>query len=110
MAADEVRFSAAAAQQHAANVDGIADAVRLARSAVRQVTMDTEAYGQLCQFLPGLLSPVFSLAIGALDDADDALRETAANLRLVADETTTTDEAVAGRVRVATGPTPPLPL
>ena len=108
--ADEVRFPAAAVQQHAGSVDGVADAVELARSAVHQVTMDTQAYGQLCQFLPGLLSPIFSLAVGALGDADDALRETATNLQAVVARTTATDETAAGRVTATTASLPELPL
>jgi hypothetical protein len=110
MAGDEVRFPAAAVQQHAGSVDGIADAVRLARSAVHEVAMDSQAYGQLCQFLPGLLSPIFALGIGALADADDALRETASNLRVVTGSMTATDESVSGAVRAAAGSLPDLPL
>jgi len=106
----EVRFPAAAVQQHAGSVDGIADAVRQARSAVHEVTMDTQAYGQLCQFLPALLSPIFGLAIGALGEAGEALRETATNLRAVAASTVATDESAARTVRAAGGPLPELPL
>jgi uncharacterized protein YukE len=107
---DQMQFPAAAVRRHATGVEEIADAVRQARSAVHEVTMDSQAYGQLCQFLPGLLSPVFVLAVGALDDADEALRETATNLRAAADSTTTTDEQAGGRVRAAAGPLPELPL
>jgi hypothetical protein len=107
MGSYEVQFPAAAVQQHAGSVDGIADAVGQARSAVHEVTMDNQAYGQLCQFLPGLLSPVFALAIGALDDAGDSLRETATNLRTVVSTTTATDESAAYRVRATL---PELPL
>jgi hypothetical protein len=110
---EELQFPAAAVHQHAAAVDQIADAVGQARSAVREVTMDTQAYGQLCQFLPTLLSPVFALAIGALDDARDALQETAGNLRAVVNSTTATDEAAGRRVRATSsrsGPLLDLPL
>jgi excreted virulence factor EspC (type VII ESX diderm) len=108
--ADQVRFPAAAVRQHAGSVAGIADDVRQARSAVHEVTMDGQAYGQLCQFLPGLLSPIFALAVDAYRDAEDTLRETAATLRTVTAATTATDEEAAERARTAAGPLPELPL
>lgn len=110
MAGDGIQFPPVAVQQHAGTVDAVADAIRQARSAVHEVTMDTQAYGQLCQFLPGLLSPLFALAIGALDDTDDSLRETAAHLRAVVNSTIATDDQ-AGRQATAAGrPLPELPL
>ncbi|XVU22752.1 type VII secretion target [Actinoplanes sp. CA-054009] len=110
MPGDQVRFPAAAVHGHAGTVDGVADAVRTARSAVHEVTMDTQAYGQLCQFLPGLLSPIFSLAVGALGNADDALRETADNLRAAAADTAAADDSAARIIQAAPGPLPELPL
>jgi hypothetical protein len=109
MPGDEIQFPAGAVQQHAGSVEGIADAVKTARSAVHEVTMDSQAYGQLCQFLPNLLSPIFGMAIGALDDADESLRETASNLRAVVSSTTTTDESAARGVRAAGGHSEALP-
>jgi hypothetical protein len=107
--ADDVQFPAAAVRQHAAGVDGIADAVRLARSAVHETSMDTQAYGQLCQFLPGLLSPLFALATGALGDAGESLQEAADNLRAAAAGTTATDQDAARRLMAAGGHPGPLP-
>ena len=108
--ADGVRFPADAVHRHAGSVDGIADAVAQARAAVHEVGMDTQSYGQLCQFLPGLLSPIFALAVDALDDSGAALRETANNLRTTATATTATDAAAGQRVRAAGGPLLDLPL
>ncbi|SNY69386.1 type VII secretion target [Paractinoplanes atraurantiacus] len=110
MPGDQVRFPAPAVHRHAGTVDGVADALRTARSAVHEVSMDTQAYGQLCQFLPGLLSPIFSLAVGALGDAGEALRETADNLRAAAADTAATDGSAARTIKAATGPLPELPL
>ncbi|MEU8819811.1 type VII secretion target [Actinoplanes sp. NPDC048796] len=110
MSSDQVRFPAPAVHQHAASVEGIADSVRTARSAVHEVSMDTQAYGQLCQFLPGLLSPIFSLAVDALGDADGALRETAENLRAVAAGFAATDDSAARAIQAAAGPLLELPL
>jgi hypothetical protein len=80
-------------RRHAGSVDEIADAVRTARGAVREVTMDTQAYGQLCQFLPALLSPVFGLALDALHESIGSLQDTADKLRMASSNTETTDTA-----------------
>jgi hypothetical protein len=107
---DFLQFPPAEIRRHAGSVDGIADAVQTAGGAVHEVSMDTEAYGQLCQFLPAILSPIFALATGALNDAEDSLRETAAKLRSTVSETTATDESVSRRVHASGGPPPELPL
>jgi hypothetical protein len=95
MTGDALRMPAGTVLRHARTVDDIADDVRQARAAVREVSMDTQAYGQLCRFLPALLSPLLSLASGSLHDTEDALRETSLKLRAVARETTSTDDAAA---------------
>ena len=105
-----LQFPPAEIRRHAGSVDEIAHAVRTARGAVREVTMDTQAYGQLCQFLPVILSPIFSLASGALNDAEDSLRETADRLRSTVTETTGTDESAERRIRASGAPLPELPL
>jgi len=79
-----VQFPAAAVRQHAAAVRDASDQMTQARSAVRETTMDSHAYGQLCQFLPGLLSPVFGSAVEVMNDAVDALEETALKLQATA--------------------------
>ena len=110
MSGEAVQFPPAAVRQHAGSVDGIADDVDQARGAVGQVSMDTQAYGILCQFLPGLLSPLFALAESAMQGSAEALRETAANLRSVADRTESTDRAGAARIKSAGQPSIELPL
>ena len=105
-----LQFPPAEIRRHAGSVDGIADAVQTARGAVHEVTMDTQAYGQLCQFLPAILSPIFSLATGALNDAEDSLRETAGKLRSTVSEATATDESAGRRVRTSGASLPELPL
>lgn len=54
-----VGFPATSVFQHAAAVNEASGQMRQARSAAREVSMDSQAYGQLCQFLPALLSPLF---------------------------------------------------
>ncbi|MFI1993934.1 type VII secretion target [Actinoplanes sp. NPDC020271] len=100
----ELRFSAADVQRHAQSTDAVADAVEQARSAVDEITMDSPAYGQLCQFLPGLLNPIFALAAGTLAETSEALRESAHHLRTAAAEITGTDDAAADHLRHAARP------
>ncbi len=86
-----VQFPVETVRQHAATVDLVADAVEVARSAVHQVTMDSQAYGQLCQFMPAMLGPVFGLAVEALYESVGSLQETASNLKTAAATTQETD-------------------
>ena len=110
MAADRVQFPVPEVERHAGSVDGIADSVGLARAAVTEVTMSSEAYGQLCQFLPGLLSPLFDQAVSAMNDATDSLRGTADHLRAAAASAATTDATAGERVATAGAPLLELPL
>ena len=93
-----MQFPADSVRRHAATVDAIAADVEQARSAAGQVTMDTQAYGMLCQFLPGLLMPVFAVAVTTLDGSADGLHGTAADLRVTADRMDGTDQAAATRL------------
>ncbi|NJC66020.1 ESX-1 secretion-associated protein [Planosporangium flavigriseum] len=104
-----VQFPVAVVQQHAGTVDRVSDAVETARSAVHAVTMDAHAYGQLCQFLPALLNPVFGLAVDTLYRTVDSLQETATRLRTAATNTEYTDVSSAQRMNAA-GPRIELPL
>ena len=110
-AADQVRFPGHDVERHAGSVERVSDAMELARSAVHDVTMDSGAYGQLCQFLPSILSPVFGLGVDALYQAVDVLHETAANLRDTAATMSATDAASGERItRVGDGAGPALKL
>jgi hypothetical protein len=68
---------------------------------VHEVTMDTAAYGQLCQFLPAILSPVFGMGVDALYGSVDSLRETATKLRTAASTTRGTDVGSGQRITAA---------
>ena len=96
--------------QHAGAVSGVSDDMAQARGAVGQVTMDSQAYGQLCQFLPTLLSPLFGSATEVMNDAVESLGETALKLRTTASAMTTTDAGSAGNLKAAGTPTIELPL
>jgi hypothetical protein len=111
MAGDAMQIPIDAVRGHAATVDDVGAAMEQARGAVREVTMDTGAYGQLCQFLPAVLTPVFWLATDALDGTIDALHSTADQLRVTADGAAASDDGAARRVRASSGsPTIELPL
>jgi hypothetical protein len=73
-----------------------------ARCAVHEVSMDTQAYGQFCRFLPVLLSPVFGLAVDALQESVGALQETASKLRTAATSTGSTDMARSEKINAVT--------
>jgi hypothetical protein len=105
-----VEFPATSVLQHAAAVRDAADDMAQARAAVREVTMDIEAYGQLCQFLPGLLSPLFGSAVDVLHQAVDALQETALKLQATASAMRSADIGSARRMDDSAGPGPVLPL
>lgn len=98
-----MQFPVALVGQHASAVEQVSEAMDTARSAVHTVTMDSQAYGQLCQFLPAMLAPVFMLGSDALYGSVDALRETAANLRTAAANAEHTDNRAANRIDVAGG-------
>jgi hypothetical protein len=66
--------------------------------------MNPGAYGILCQFLPGILSPVFERGLDALNSSVDALHETAAELRATVTSMVGSDEAGAGRITAAESP------
>ncbi|GAA2558452.1 hypothetical protein GCM10010435_31860 [Winogradskya consettensis] len=106
MAADGLQMPIDAVRGHAATVDNVGAAMEQARGAVHEVTMDTGAFGQLCQFLPAILSPVFGMVVDALDGSIDALHETADGLRATADGASVTDENTAKSI----GSTLKLPL
>lgn len=105
-----VEFPADAVLQHADAVSGVSDEMAQARAAVGQVVMDGQAYGQLCQFLPALLSPVFGDATEVLNAAVEALGETALKLRATASTMTAADARSAGNLRAAETSTVDLPL
>ncbi|GGK95967.1 type VII secretion target [Mangrovihabitans endophyticus] len=105
-----VQFPADAVLRHATAVSGVSEEMAQARAAVDQVVMDSQAYGQLCQFLPTLLSPLFGDATEAMNDAVDALGETALKLRATASTMTATDTGSAEKLTAAASPTIELPL
>ena len=77
---DGFAVTAAALEQHAQALTGLADAVDLARAAAVSVTVGDEAYGRLCSWLPPRIRPVQENAVGVLDTAASALDATSTAL------------------------------
>lgn len=105
-----VQFPAESVLSHADAVRAASDGMAQARGAAGEVAMDNRAYGQLCQFLPTLLSPLFAGASGVMNDAIEALEETALKLRATASSMAAADADSAHRLDTAAGPGLDLPL
>src|SRR4051794_14430658 len=96
-----VQFPAEAVLRHATTVDDASERMAQVRSAVHAVTMDSQAYGQLCQFLPALLSPLFGTAAEVMSGAVEALGETVLKLRTTATAMQAADAGSASQVENA---------
>ncbi|WP_250028834.1 hypothetical protein [Paractinoplanes maris] len=105
-----VEFPAEAVIRHASAVNEASDDMLRARSAAGEVAMDGQAYGQLCQFLPALLSPLFGSATEVMSDAVDALSETSSKLQAIAIGMNAADAGSARQLNVAATPHLDLPL
>ncbi|MEV6344039.1 type VII secretion target [Actinoplanes sp. NPDC051851] len=95
MSGDRLRLPSDEMVRHSSAVDDIAAALRQARAAAGQVSLDTQAYGRLCSFLPLLLGGVTESAIVAMNGSADALTETALRLREAVATTEHTDHLAA---------------
>lgn len=105
-----VEFPAESVLRHADAVREAAAEMAQARAAAGEVSMDNEAYGQPCQFLPALLSPLFGSAAEVMKDAEDALGETALKLRTTVSDMTAADTGSARRLNAAVDSDLDLPL
>lgn len=89
---EEVRVPPEKLRRHAQRVERVTEDVGLAREAGVHVQLGREAYGQLCQFLPGRFDEVQQAAIDAMVAAQDALTEAAHKVRSAASGYEVTDE------------------
>ncbi|MEV4758012.1 type VII secretion target [Micromonospora sp. NPDC049559] len=69
---------------HAGAVDRIGGEVLRGLDAARQVRLGSDAYGQLCRMLPGMLDPLHDRLDHVLSEARGALDESARSLRTAA--------------------------
>jgi hypothetical protein len=66
---------------HARKVDGFAERLRAAADAARQVTMNDDAYGVICQPFAAMLQPFEELGVNALTKGVEAIADTAQRMR-----------------------------
>jgi hypothetical protein len=78
---------------HAGKVDGFADRLQTAVDAARQVTMNNEAYGVICQPFAMLLQPFEEMGVNALSKGSETVRENAGTVRDAATAYESTEDA-----------------
>ncbi len=84
-------------QAHAVTVDTVADEIRTAAQAAQAIEFDTNAYGEFCQALPAMMSPLKDIVYQALNGATEAFRDTGERLRTAAGDYHDSDAATARR-------------
>lgn len=106
----EIVIPVEAVRRHSVNIDNVAAAVHEARSAAHAVTIETEAYGQICSFLPTLLNPLFALTLSAYVRAEEALQETSVSLRTAAARAEESDKESSRRINATSHARPRIQL
>ncbi|EWC61923.1 hypothetical protein UO65_2747 [Actinokineospora spheciospongiae] len=71
---------------HAAKMDALAERLGEAVHAARTVSMDDDAYGQFCQFLPAVMRGIEDEAGDALTAGTKGMADTATKVKYTADE------------------------
>ncbi|GAB4050592.1 type VII secretion target [Catellatospora paridis] len=82
-------------RRHARTLDDLSGHEERVRNAAEHVTLDADAYGQMCQFMPTLFRPLQETIVKAVKQTTTSLSATAAALRHAADEYDLTDKAAA---------------
>lgn len=89
-------------RRHAGRVEGVGDEIANARSAAGQVSLQGEAYGQLCSpILVPILGVLEGAGIVAMTAAASAVDATGGALRVMATSLDIVDEIASGLVRRA---------
>jgi hypothetical protein len=89
---DHLGVSAAELDTHARHVEAIQDEVSLAGQAGVAVRAGPDSYGRLCVVVPVMLGALQDVLVEAVGRAADGLRESADDLRLVAEHYSDSDE------------------
>ncbi|MGC4878375.1 type VII secretion target [Micromonospora sp. DT43] len=97
MAADGFEVDSQALRAHANAVDDTADAADACRRAASSIALGRDAYGRMCQLIPGLLHPIQEATIDGFGETVRALQEAADGLRTVSDRYERGDEHAANR-------------
>lgn len=89
-------------RRHAGRVEAVGDEIANARSAAGQVSLQAEAYGQLCSpILVPIIGALEGAGIVAMTAAASAVDATGGALRAMATSLDIVDEIAAGLVRKA---------
>ncbi|MFF5291821.1 type VII secretion target [Paractinoplanes globisporus] len=96
---DQMQVDSGELVVHAGQVDGIGDQLTTAQQAGSAVRVDSSAYGQLCQFVPALLSILQDRMIEGIAAAASSAHDTANALRSVAADYAGSDSRAAERIR-----------
>ncbi|GLY66742.1 type VII secretion target [Amycolatopsis taiwanensis] len=78
---------------HAGRLDALTDRLSTTLSAANTVSMDTQAYGLLCAFLPPIVNPVEQKGMDAIRAASEGVSTTADNVRAAADAYRETEQS-----------------
>jgi hypothetical protein len=65
---------------HVSHLEGLMDRVQTATQAAQSVSMDEQAYGLICAFLPAIINPMAEKGAQAMTSASNALGTTADNV------------------------------
>jgi hypothetical protein len=66
---------------HAANVEAVADRVRMSRQAAQATQLDRGSYGQLCQFMVAFFEPSMQITVEGLSTSVEELGRVVGALR-----------------------------
>ncbi|HEY6424639.1 MAG TPA: type VII secretion target [Pseudonocardiaceae bacterium] len=89
---DQYEVLTEALREHAKKIDGFADRLAQAVDAAREMSLPTDAYGQLCQMLPAMLNPLQDIGVTALDSGARRLDTTATNVKDTAEDYARVDD------------------
>lgn len=78
---------------HAGTLDGLKGQLSTALDAARTVSMPRDAYGVICQFFPPMIDPLENAGVEALQEAVNAMGNTAGAIRDTATTYADTDTA-----------------
>lgn len=80
-------------RNHAGKLDALGDRLSTAMDAASQVTLGTQAYGQICQFFVPIVQAVSQPGVSALAEAAGSMDGTANGVRATAGSYDTTEQA-----------------
>jgi hypothetical protein len=85
---------------HAGTLDGVQGQLATALDAAQTVSMPRDAYGVICQFFPPMIDPIEAAGVQALQEAVNAMGNTA---RAIRDTATTYSDTDAGNAAAFDG-------